>query len=278
MSKFLPNLGILRNQIGLTIPNDKIKSNTLELDLLPYALEAAHCALLDFNRDVLDLYEEQYPAGSDASIRTVVGPGGRNKIGYRIDSFFEASRRAQNAIIPYLSKSLSLSLSPSLSTFVKKIEINGGNDLPKLLLDALLGYWQNHGNKLKNYRDLSQHYGIIVSEVILFRSSDDKPAYYVALPNNPEVKNPNRLSFENPTVHAGKYMSDQFRWLILFAHYITTQLTQKPDGNQRAATSVIVMRTPYTFGSSSKLDGHHFVSESEFNTDLQKFLDTLEQK
>lgn len=202
----LPNLSFLRYQLEEATPIERRRAAYYELELLPYSLGATVQAFFDFVQAESELLG-QLPSDW-RKITTIIGSGGRDNICYRIDSFLESARRTQNAVICYMSKALSLSLPRSLSEIVKKIELNK-IELPSEIRADILGYWNNHGKKLKDYRDLGQHHALVASEVRIFNSDRNEPAIYLMLPNNPEVKNPTKLTFDDPPIQAFFYLEAQ---------------------------------------------------------------------
>jgi hypothetical protein len=269
MQSFLPNLGLLRHQLESAIPPDQFRAAYFYLELLPYSLGATYQAFFDFVQAERELVTATLATNEDKNAIHAIGPAGRDKLSYRIDTFLETTRRTQNAVIPYISKALSISLPLSLNDLVKKIQSNKVS-LPSKITSDLVGYWEHQGNKLKDYRDLSQHHALVASEVRIFHSSERKPAIYITLPNNPEEKNPAKLVFDNPPIQAFFYMKEQLHWLIRFCHEITTALT-KPPGEIRAVSGSIVFRNPLQFGPGAQLIGHHLVTDEE----IQNGIDNL---
>lgn len=99
----------------------------------------------------------------------------------------------------------------------------------------------------------------------------------MTLPNNPEVKNPARLIFGEPPLHAFVYMGTQLRWLIKFCHEITFALTDPPTGEKRAVSSAIVFRSPIQLGAGARLSGHHLVGVEEVRADIEKLVSTFKR-
>lgn len=270
MRSLLPNLGLLRFQLESAIPKDQFREAYFYLELLPYSLGATYQAFIDYVQAERDLLTSTLANNEDKNIIHAIGAAGRDKLSYRIDTFLEAARRTQNAVIPYISKALLVSLPSSLNDLIKRVE-NKKVKLPSKLALDLVGYWNNQGRKLKDYRDLSQHHALVASEVRIFNSSEGKPAIYITLPNNPEDKNPAKLVFDNPPIQAFFYMKEQLHWLIRFCHEITTALT-KPPGKIRAVSESIVSRNPLQLGPGVQLVGHHMVTADELRHEIDKLV------
>lgn len=272
MSASLPNLGQLRHQIETATPLERARATYFHLELLPYSLGATYQALLDFVAAEREVIRAAEATGAGIKAIQAVGAGGRDKLAYRIDSFMEAGRRTQNAIIPYISKTLSVTLPSSLDDLVKRLQGRNPPELPAKIAADLVGYWTNHGKMLKAYRDLSQHYTLVASEVRLFPGEDGEPLIYITLASNPEERNPADLIFDNPEVHAYRYMLEQMQWLIRFCHEITTALVVPPEGNVRAVSATIMFRTSLQFGPGVKMTGQRLVSVDDVQQTIQNFV------
>lgn len=118
----LPNLGTLRNQLMGPRTGDDFSTAHLALEFLPYALGATYQALIDFIQAEHDLVLTTPTTNAQGErVISVIGSTGRDKLSYKVDTFLESARRAQNAVIPYISKALSVSLPASLDDVVKKV-------------------------------------------------------------------------------------------------------------------------------------------------------------
>jgi hypothetical protein len=196
-----------------------------------------------------------------------------------MDSFLETARRCQNALVPYLSKSLGISLKQSLSDVIKDIQ-NGKVDLGAVINDLLCGYWETYGKKLKSYRDRSQHFANVVSDARVFWSDEGKVSLYLLLPNNPEVNDPSKWEYENPHTHAYLYAKNQLHKLIVTVYCITRFLGDKvlkrptSDTTKQFTLRPVQLRAPITLGEGARNEGIRLLTEHdmkyEFTTTLQK--------
>lgn len=274
MSRFLPNLGTLRHQLMESVPEEQFRSAYFTLELLPYSMGATYQAVLDFVAAERDLITRTTANDAEGNVVHAIGPGGRDLLSYRIDAFLDAARRTQNAVVPYMSKALSISLPNSLADVIKRLDSNKLT-LPDKIAADVRGYWSHQGKRLKDYRDLSQHHALVASEVRIFYASDGRPALYLALPNNPEDKSPTKLVFDAPTIQAYFYMKDQLHWLIRFCHEITSALAKPPPGNVRSVTSSIVFRSPLTLGPNAKLEGHYAIDDAVVESEINDLVSQL---
>ena len=126
MQMLLPNLGLLRCQLEGEIESANLKDTYYRLEQLPYSLGATYNALFEFIRAERELLAGSIKAG-DENVIHAVGPGGRNKLAYKIDSFLESARRTQNAVPLYISKALSVSLPASLPDVIRSIKAHKVN-------------------------------------------------------------------------------------------------------------------------------------------------------
>jgi hypothetical protein len=275
LPNFLPNLSTLREQIepmGSADP-ERFRTTYFQLELLPYCLGAAYQALLDFVEAEVELAEASPPRIEEGRpVLQVIGPAGWHRLSYRIDAFLESARRTQNALIPYIGKVHKVSLPSSMADVVKRLE-SKVDLLPEAIRTDISAYWARDGARLKAYRDISQHHALVATEVRLFLSSQGKPAIYMALPNNPDEKNPTKLVFTNPPVIAFNFMRNQLHALIRFCHAITTRLTVPPEGELRTAVSAVVFRDPAVLGDGSPPQfGHHLITPDDVRMEIAQLV------
>lgn len=111
----------------------------------------------------------------------------------------------QNRIPRILSKELKKSLPASLEQFIK------GNNIKYRVenkyFQIVRRYWVKTGKRIKKYRDVEQHHFILTTDVFL--SSNPKFNLLVMLPDNPEVKQPEKLTYVKE-YNAILYMEQSF--------------------------------------------------------------------
>lgn len=71
----------------------------------------------------------------------------------------------------------------------------------------------------------------------------------MTIPNNPEIKSPSKLRYENPTVHAFLYMRKVFYETIRFVNRLSYCLLA-PDRSERVASLGQNLKTPLQVGTS----------------------------
>jgi hypothetical protein len=159
----LPHVGRLRFQLCPDPVNNfrEFRRVALQLEYLLYSLGAASHAVFALTRTQRDVVERKARAEQPGSINEL-NEEERNLLGYQVDAFLDAARRAQNAVIPYLRRKFpALSLPKSLSQLAGNLKQNKIS-LPQELKEEILQYWKEHGQRLKDYRDLGQHYSIVL--------------------------------------------------------------------------------------------------------------------
>jgi hypothetical protein len=154
----------------------------------------------------------------------------RDLLAYSIDAFMNAGRRAQNAVLPYLSSALRQPLPASLSTVFTKQDQTDLRKYPLLgpFAPMLESYWQADGQSLRAYRVLMEHRTLVASEAFLARSDAGTVVLHMLLPSNPDAGSPTELSYGNPPVHALLYMEQAFIALVRFAESMTRPLLPIP--------------------------------------------------
>jgi hypothetical protein len=178
----------------------------------------------------------------------------RNMLSFAVDHYFDAARRALNAANVYISKTLRTSVPASFSDLIKQIR-KGSIQIPERIQSLTTDYWDAHGNKIKAYRDLSQHFAVISSDARVTIFPDGKAVYYLVLPNNPEEKNPAKLSYADPRIDAFPYIVNSYNKLYLYLFELTHILmsythSESPD------TITILFKSPLHLGANRTVEGH----------------------
>ena len=141
------------------------------LELLPYAVSEMWHAFTSF---IGATHRMAATLGEDIPILPecfVLADADRDVLAYSIDAFMHAGRRAQNAVLPYLSRAFRQSLPARLSDVFTK---HGHTDLrtyPVLDIFApmLESYWQADGQRLRAYRVVMEHRPLVAREAFLAR-------------------------------------------------------------------------------------------------------------
>lgn len=202
---------------------EQLRRTTASLEILPYSLGAASLAIFDLARDQIAIVTAK-AAAEKPGTTSELSEAQRNLLGYRLDSFLDAARRAQNAIVPYLRWTVpGLSLAKSLADVVESL-MKGTLAVPEPFKSDTLNYWNTYGAKLKSYRDLGQHYLIVGTPAKVVVPHEGEPALLFCLPNNPDARPISDLRYDNPQVHVQQFVLEHFGNLLAFCFAILEQL------------------------------------------------------
>ncbi|HVF60185.1 MAG TPA: hypothetical protein VNJ70_10285 [Thermoanaerobaculia bacterium] len=193
-----------------------------------------------------------------------------------IDTFLEAARRTQNALVPYISRGLSIGLKSSLGDVMKDVA-QGKVVLHPVLDDLLRGYWGSYGSRLKDYRDLSQHHALVSSDARIYTDENGKPGLYLLLPSNPEAKNPAKLEFGNPSVFAFMYIREQFHKLLSTTYWVTRALFDLIPGESKQFVGHI-FRDPVVLGPGVQRVAHRLFAEEELDKEISDRVARCDEK
>jgi hypothetical protein len=224
-----PPLSLLAHLVPLraTLRERSNGRPNLNLEVLPYAVCEMWHAITSFVTTSHSVFLRL-----DSSIPTyprnlILSDGDRDSLSYSIDLFIDSGRRAQNAVLFYLSSALQMSLPYSLFDLVKKPVTRSGLEWFSPLLQS---YWHADGYRLKAYRDLMQHHALVATEAWLARSDSDGALLHLLLPNNPEVKSQAKLIYDSPPIPALPFMEQAFTALIGFVDSVTRLLLSELSG------------------------------------------------
>jgi len=219
----VPKLSILLTQLVSSFDHDKgqFKKTKLDLERLPYSLGGMSYAFFEIIRCQAELKSLAPERGM-----FVPPPAKTESLSYMLDMFLDHARRTANAIIPYLRQRYSLhesavpkSMSDWKETHLDKLPDGDARNLVR-------EYWERHGKKAKAYRDLAQHYTLLVyDDCMLFLSAEGTPALCAALPNNPEEAISTRaMPSYDPPIHAVPYMRELLYESARFVHRLSVRL------------------------------------------------------
>lgn len=218
------------------------------LEFLPYTLQYLAFSFFQFFRTQRLLIARLQRDGW-LKQNVILGPPDRDLASFQIDSFLETGRRVQNAAVSYLAAKFKRSFPQSyhdLMIMNKKRPLQ----LPAPVLQELEGYWRCFGERLRQYRDLSQHYAIVSSDCVCFPASNGQIAVSIWLPNNPEVRKPSLLNWGDPKVHAYDFLEQHFLALVTFVNQLLIALISS-DEWQDARVMESLIRYPMTLGAST---------------------------
>jgi hypothetical protein len=218
--RLAPKLAVLLAQLtSLPDAPDEFRKRKANFEQLPFSLGGMSYSFFEFVRIQADLAARWTP---EAGATRVLSSDEADPLAYLLDAFLDHARRVANGTIPYLSARYRLSLPSSMRKLAERLE----SDLTLLPNERsiLQVYWVKHGLKVRDYRDLAQHHALLASDCRVLRGANGEPAIYLAIPNNPEIKNASMLSYENPTVHAFLFMRRVFYDTITFVHQLSTRL------------------------------------------------------
>jgi len=222
----VPHLSNLKIDIQSRHRGSNYQSTKRDLEQLPYTLEASYHALKNLLTDANRIANDFREWGIKEKKSGIIIPGRPcEELAFMIDNFLEAARRTQNALTPYLSKSLRISIPLDMRKLMQKID-NKKIQLQKEIEATLVKYWKNHGLRLMHYRNVSQHHCIVSSDVVL-KYDGNKAFLYLSLINNPEeVKNkgPSAIRWKKPFVHAIPFVIQSFFALLEVMHDVTFML------------------------------------------------------
>jgi hypothetical protein len=211
-------------------------SETPELGLLqlPHAIAGAFDAIARLETAQIGLVGRL--TGSPGVGQTAIQLIERDKafpLVFAIDSYLESAVRMQDGIWHYVKSALGVGTIGgrlnAAATMLAKRTVRGVSDD---LRECTLAYWRDGGERLRSYRDLSQHYGVIASDVRVALTSDADPLIYLALPSDPTQRKPSHFHYDDPIVWAYPYCRDTFlqlvRWIYRLADIIAPGAAPPP--------------------------------------------------
>ena len=99
----------------------------------------------------------------------------------------------------------------SLVDAIKKLK--NYTSVPKKILDLVIEYWESGGKRLRDFRDLDQHFVSIVDRTYLITTN--KRRLHVVLPDNPQEKSSKKLIFDEDIDALQYFWDEHFRLVEL---------------------------------------------------------------
>jgi hypothetical protein len=269
----IPHIAALKDYLTFRdgMGSDSVRSVAMALEQLPYCLASSYVAVCNVMKIAREIATSHDAELTTPEIFLWLSQKESHLLSIEIDSFLESAVRTQNSLIPYLRRALRCSMPDSLSSTMKNLK-QGKLKISSELAHELLRYWETFGEKLRAYRDLSQHYALVSSECALFRDTSGMLAISMTLPNNPEIKNVSKLKFTDPIIQAFPYVLNSLIKLTAISYRVTDLLL--PTGTNRAATpDTFVPRDP---SLSIALTGHNIPPEGLVEKEISNCLQRQE--
>lgn len=128
-----------------------------------------------------------------------------------ISTAFNQIRIIQNTLLELVGKNLKKSFPQSMNAYVSKSKNKRRPDIEEKIFKIVESYWNKNGLKVKYYRDVEQHYGQMLQNAVLIRTSEAIDIQ-LRLPDNPQEKSWKCFTF-NDKVDAISFVQDSFMQL-----------------------------------------------------------------
>lgn len=246
----IPHLAELQSELRkkCQVDGGEVDANEGNIEQLPHALSSSAYSLWNvFRAEHAAIASVRKRAAEHAAIANIrkraeesservqayrFEPMERDPIRFAVDHFFDAAVRTQNAVIWYISKSLSLhSLPLSFKDLIRKL--NGNPRVPEDVADITRTYWMESGEDVRRYRDLSQHFAVVSTKGRVYLLPSGHAQIHVILPNNPDSKSTRLLSYGSPDIHAYGYIRNAYVALHAFvASLVNCLLARFPPSEE----------------------------------------------
>lgn len=254
----LTRIGVAQSRLVSQAPAHRCMSAYLDMELLSHSLRGVHMAVMEAHRQQEAIFETTQMPTDVACDGLGLSSTQTAPITFAIDAFFDSARRAQNGIVPYLTRVFRRSLPQSLNEIAEKIS-SGRLSIHESIDSTILSYWADGGKELKAYRDLAQHYALVSSDALLIRSASGKVALSLFLISNPETKAATEVQYGEPAIHAIPYIRTAYIKLLIFIE-LTLNIIENiipPEAKE------IIVVSPFR-RTLSGIPGHTCFSASAF--------------
>jgi len=195
---------------------------TFGLENLSYCLNCSFSA-------IHELQDIQHSLLTETPLRAgeirEVAPDDHHLMCFEVDRFLTSSRRALDALLAFVSKTLGTSTPESFASLCSKLTKAGPGDIviDAFLDEQMLKYWEAHGRQLRSYRDLVIHKGNILSDGRMFLDENATPSIYLVLPDPGPEKSLAKLTYERG-IHALPYVLREYVALLRLVQQVIGRL------------------------------------------------------
>lgn len=225
----VPGLLVLLGELDSTnTPSTLLRNLPGHLNKCMRSLEQLHKLQLEAMRENSEQVKEP-------NSLQILDAATRERFAVAIEAFLGYVVQVQNHWVGLLALALptnNRNLPSSLSNVMKSIDSgkNPAAELPEQIRSSLISYWQDHGKLARLYRDFAEHFGEVVSDVILFKQQDGELGLICQLLNNPEEKSSAKANWGKPPIHCLLYALAEFEALVSFTGWLVKQFHPNNDG------------------------------------------------
>jgi hypothetical protein len=220
----------------------KKRAIMMELEQLPYYLRGACAALYQLESARIDagkafaLIRQRFP---ETPMYMLTGDQ-CHELSFSVDFCLACIRRVPDSLICHLKRlPINLDLPLSFHDLIKGLEAKRKKyRLDQTIQDLVMAYWHSVARRVKDYRDLANHYTIVSSECLLFVSGDGSVGLRMLLPDNPNEKSPTKLTYD-PGIQAMSYLRTSLIETIRFVNATLSRLLQITPQNSTDAPQMI---------------------------------------
>ncbi len=172
---------------------------------------------------------------TEANSLQIQDPVIRERFAVAVEAFLGYVVQIQNHWVGLIALALppeKRSLPSSLNDVMKGIDKDKApvNELPEQIKSGLVCYWKDHGKLARLYRDYAEHFGEVVSDVVLFKQEDGEVGLICQLLNNPQDKSAAKAQWGKPPIHCLLYALGELEAVIAFTGWLVKQLLPNNNG------------------------------------------------
>ena len=250
-SQLVPHLGALRALIRDSMPVEQHARSVVELESLPFYLRGMAIALLELDawRVLVAEQTAKHFQGARGGPTIVVEEHYQAILALKVDEVIGCGRRAVDGLTRYLGLfPQRQSVPKSMTDLVDRIG-KGKVQIEDRLAQTITTYWNTSGLRLKQYRDRTQHTGVVIAEVTIGLTNQGL-GMRLLLADDPSVASPNDYTYSDE-VSAIRYLYVAFQDLLLMVNHIVERLIDLGSTDPvtaRQGKSLSIMFKAFTLG------------------------------
>lgn len=249
----VPGFPMLMGKFG-----ERVRQNAT-FHRLPKQLNSCFTALNYLHTGYHELVQSVAAHLDERELRTL-DPIQRGRLTIPVEAFLLHAAQVQDCWNSLLALTLpqgANSMPSSFSDTIKALESakKSPGQLPEDIKASVRSYWDSHGQKLRDYRNYTVHFGEPCSDLMAFKTDADEVALVFRLLGNPEEKSTRKATWGEPEVHALVYVLAELEALISFTGWLVTKLLGDVEGKITLSIPLITPTDPAVIGTNVKHRG-----------------------
>jgi hypothetical protein len=223
---FAPHLNSLSALLFENTPPENVPAVARQTEMLSYYLRGAYKTVHQMEEERQEIARSFVEKADPAhNVHLYLGGTQTDSLSFSLDFFLFCTRRLADSMIAWLSRCPPphKNLPSSFNDLITGIRKGVDYGLDQEIQTSMLSYWDETGHKIKQYRDLANHYAILSGDCVVFRAGNSQIAIKMVLPDNPDEKSAIKLTYD-PGVPVMTFMLESLARTVRFVNEVIERM------------------------------------------------------